>query len=97
MVAVKAMQKGKITDYESFKNEINILMQLVGPLLFYPCSSHLCSLLPTAKLLLYRSMLTIELLSSAPTSALAFDKLAQDLTLSLESSLEEIRFNQALT
>jgi hypothetical protein len=26
MVAVKAMQKGKITDYESFKNEINILM-----------------------------------------------------------------------
>jgi hypothetical protein len=30
MVAVKAMQKGKITDYESFKNEINILMQLVG-------------------------------------------------------------------
>lgn len=29
-VAVKAMQKGKITDYESFKNEINILMQLVS-------------------------------------------------------------------
>lgn len=29
MVAVKAMQKGKITDYESFKNEINILVQLV--------------------------------------------------------------------
>jgi len=24
------MQKGKITDYEAFKNEINILMQLVG-------------------------------------------------------------------
>lgn len=30
-VAVKAMQKGKITDYESFKNEINILMQLDHP------------------------------------------------------------------
>lgn len=28
-VAVKAMQKGKITDYESFRNEITILMQLV--------------------------------------------------------------------
>jgi len=28
-VAVKAMQKGKITDYDSFKNEISILMQLV--------------------------------------------------------------------
>jgi len=28
-VAVKAMQKGKIQDYESFKNEINILMGLV--------------------------------------------------------------------
>ena len=29
-VAVKAMQKGKITDYESFQNEINILMNLVS-------------------------------------------------------------------
>ena len=29
-VAVKAMQKGKITDYEAFQNEINILMQLVS-------------------------------------------------------------------
>ena len=29
-VAVKAMQKGKITDYESFQNEINILMTLVS-------------------------------------------------------------------
>ena len=29
-MAVKAMQKGKIADYQSFKNEINILMQLVG-------------------------------------------------------------------
>lgn len=29
-VAVKAMQKGKITDYEAFKNEINILMELVS-------------------------------------------------------------------
>ena len=28
-VAVKAMQKGKITDYDSFRNEITILMQLV--------------------------------------------------------------------
>jgi len=28
-VAVKAMQKSKITDYDSFKNEISILMQLV--------------------------------------------------------------------
>ena len=28
-VAVKAMQKGKIQDYESFKNEIEILKQLV--------------------------------------------------------------------
>lgn len=30
-VAVKAMQKGRISDYESFKNEINILMQLDHP------------------------------------------------------------------
>lgn len=30
-VAVKAMQKGKISDYESFRNEINILMQLDHP------------------------------------------------------------------
>jgi serine/threonine protein kinase len=29
-VAVKAMQKGKITDYESFQNEITILMNLVS-------------------------------------------------------------------
>ena len=29
-VAVKAMQKGKIQDYESFKNEITILMGLVS-------------------------------------------------------------------
>lgn len=29
-VAVKAMQKGKIQDYESFKNEINILMGMVS-------------------------------------------------------------------
>ena len=29
-VAVKAMQKGKIQDYESFKNEINILHGLVS-------------------------------------------------------------------
>ena len=29
-VAVKAMQKGKIQDYESFKNEINILIGLVS-------------------------------------------------------------------
>ena len=29
-VAVKAMQKKKITDYESFQNEINILMNLVS-------------------------------------------------------------------
>jgi hypothetical protein len=28
-VAVKAMQKGRIQDYESFKNEIAILKQLV--------------------------------------------------------------------
>ena len=30
-VAVKAMQKGRIQDYESFKNEIAILKQLVRP------------------------------------------------------------------
>lgn len=30
-VAVKAMQKGKIQDYESFKNEINILIGLDHP------------------------------------------------------------------
>jgi serine/threonine protein kinase len=29
-VAVKAMQKGKISDYEAFRNEIKILMQLVS-------------------------------------------------------------------
>ena len=34
-VAVKAMQKGKITDYEAFKNEINILMQLVSNVFAY--------------------------------------------------------------
>ena len=34
-MAVKAMQKGKIQDYDSFKNEINILMGLVSYLLSY--------------------------------------------------------------
>lgn len=29
-VAVKAMQKGKIQDYESFKNEIAVLKMLVN-------------------------------------------------------------------
>lgn len=39
-VAVKAMQKGKISDYESFKNEINILMQLVSAHFFNTPKDH---------------------------------------------------------
>jgi len=42
MVAVKAMQKGKITDYESFKNEITILMQLVSRAFF---SANICGVI----------------------------------------------------
>jgi len=47
-VAVKAMQKGKITDYESFQNEINILMNLVSKhvqIAWLPGRCNLCRLI----------------------------------------------------
>lgn len=34
-VAIKAMQKSRITDYESFQNEISILRSLVSIFLIY--------------------------------------------------------------
>lgn len=36
-VAVKAMQKGRIQDYEAFKNEIAILKQLVRYFILINC------------------------------------------------------------
>ena len=36
------MQKGKITDYESFQNEINILMNLVSELSLSLTSGCVC-------------------------------------------------------